>query len=91
MLLGGDRRFFITDSRREVSAIQYKHYHVLFHSAIVASFNRTFHFPPHENILTIALKNIQCLYTTRAILFHFFPSTVSAAFLQKNQRRNYIN
>ena len=36
-------------------------WNVLFNSAI-ASLNRTFHLPPHENILTIALINIHYLY-----------------------------
>ena len=36
-------------------------WNVLFKSAI-GSLNRTIHLSPHENILTIALKNIHYLY-----------------------------
>ena len=56
-------------------------WNVLFNSAI-ASFNRTFHLSPHENILTIALINIHYLYTVSS--YKIRPSwRISLGLLQR--------
>ena len=57
-------------------------WNVLFNSAI-ASLNRTFHLPPRENILTIALINIHYLY--------IISQTLQAAVSWYNYCNNEIN